>query len=59
MRVFQIEGDWGLENLRLSERPEPVPRDDQILIRMHAAALNARDLIVPNRGYGRATGSCR
>ncbi len=56
MRVFQIEGDWGLENLRLSERPEPVPGDDQILIRMHAAALNARDLIVPKRGYGRATG---
>ena len=56
MRVFQIEGNWGLENLRLSQRPEPVPRDDQILIRMHAASLNARDLIVPNRGYGRATG---
>ena len=56
MRVFQIEGNWGLENLRLSERPEPVPGEDQILIRMHAASLNARDLIVPNRGYGRATG---
>ncbi len=56
MRVFQIEGNWGLENLRLSQRPEPVPRDDQILIRMHAASLNARDLIVPLRGYGRATG---
>jgi NADPH:quinone reductase-like Zn-dependent oxidoreductase len=56
MRVFQIEGDWGLDNLKLSERPDPVPRDDQVLIRMHAASLNARDLIVPNRGYGRATG---
>lgn len=56
MRVFQIEGDWGLANLRLSERPRPVPGPGQVLIRMHMAALNARDLIVPERGYGRATG---
>lgn len=56
MRVFQIEGDWGLGNLRLSTRPKPVPGLGQILIRMRMAALNARDLIVPERGYGRATG---
>ena len=56
MRVFQIEGDWGLANLRLSERPRPQPGPGQVLIRMRMAALNARDLIVPERGYGRATG---
>ncbi|HSG55598.1 MAG TPA: NAD(P)-dependent alcohol dehydrogenase, partial [Paracoccaceae bacterium] len=56
MRVFQIEGDWGMANLRLSDRPKPVPGPGQILIKMHMAALNARDLIVPERGYGRATG---
>lgn len=56
MRVFQIEGDWGFDNLKLSERPEPLPKDRQVVIRMHAASLNARDLIVPVRGYGRATG---
>lgn len=56
MRVFQIEGDWGFDNLRLSERPEPEPGPGQVKVAMRAAALNARDLIVPERGYGRATG---
>ncbi|MGL4637911.1 MAG: zinc-dependent alcohol dehydrogenase family protein [Beijerinckiaceae bacterium] len=56
MRVFQMEGDWGLDHLQLTERADPVPGDRHILIRMHAASLNARDPIVLNRGYGRATG---
>ena len=56
MRVFQIEGGWSFDHLTLSERPQPVPQAGQVLIRMHAASLNARDLIVPLRGYGRATG---
>jgi NADPH:quinone reductase-like Zn-dependent oxidoreductase len=56
MRIFQIEGDWGLANLRQATRPEPEPGPGQVLVRMRMAALNARDLIVPERGYGRATG---
>jgi len=56
MRVFQIEGDWGFDNLKLSERPEPVCGPDQVIVAMRMASLNARDLIVPERGYGRATG---
>ena len=56
MRVFQIEGDWGIDNLKLSERPEPEAGPGEVLVEMRMAALNARDLIVPERGYGRATG---
>jgi len=56
MRVFQIEGDWGFENLRLSDRPTPEPGRGEVLIEMRMASLNSRDLIVPERGYGRATG---
>lgn len=56
MRVFQIAGDWGIDNLNLNEIDEPKPQRKQILITMKAASLNARDLIVPERGYGRATG---
>ena len=56
MRVFQIEGDWGFDNLKLSERPEPTPKSGEVLVQMRLAALNSRDLIVPERGYGRATG---
>ena len=56
MRVFQIEGGWSFDHLKLAERPTPVPQTGQVLLKMHAASLNARDLIVPLRGYGRATG---
>ncbi len=56
MRVFQIEGDWGFDNLKLSERPRPTCGPGQVLVAMRMAALNSRDLIVPERGYGRATG---
>lgn len=56
MRVFQIEGGWSFDHLNLADRPVPVPQAGQVLLRMHAASLNARDLIVPLRGYGRATG---
>lgn len=56
MRVFQIEGDWGFDNLRFAERPEPTCGLGQVVVKMRMASLNARDLIVPERGYGRATG---
>lgn len=56
MRVFQIEGGWSFDHLTLAERRVPVPQAAEVLIRMRAASLNARDLIVPLRGYGRATG---
>lgn len=56
MRVIQIEGGWSFDHLVLAERAVPEPCAGQVLVRMHAASLNARDLIVPLRGYGRATG---
>ena len=51
MRVFQIEGEWGIDHLKLSLRPEPKVRDGQVLVRMRASSLNYRDLVVPERGY--------
>lgn len=56
MRVFQIEGDWGFDHLRLATRPDPKPGPGQVLLKMKAASLNYRDLVVPNRGYGSFTG---
>ncbi len=57
MKVFQIENDWGMDNLRLSSRPDPRPGPGQVLLRMKAASLNYRDLVVPMRGYGSFTGN--
>jgi NADPH:quinone reductase-like Zn-dependent oxidoreductase len=57
MRVFQIQDDWGMDHLRLATRPDPKPGPGQVLLRMKAASLNFRDLIVPGRGYGSYTGN--
>ena len=57
MRVFQIEGEWGMDHLKLSTRPEPVAGPGQVLVRMKASSLNFRDLVVPERGYGSYTGT--
>ena len=57
MRVFQIEGGWGMDHLMLSSRPDPRPGPGEVLLRMKAASLNYRDLVVPDRGYGQYTGT--
>ena len=57
MRVFQIEGDWGMDHLKLSTRPAPKAGPGQVVVRMKASSLNYRDLVVPNRGYGSHTGT--
>jgi NADPH:quinone reductase-like Zn-dependent oxidoreductase len=57
MRVFQIDGAWDFDHLTLGTRPEPRPGPGQLLLRMRAASLNYRDLLVPLRGYGSHTGS--
>lgn len=57
MRVFQIEGDWGLEHLKLSTRPEPKAGPGEVVVEMRASSLNYRDLVVPQRGYGVHTGT--
>ena len=57
MRVFQIENDWGYDNLKVSKRPDPKPAAGQVLLRMKASAINYRDLLVPDRGYGARTGT--
>lgn len=56
MKVFQIQGAWGMAHLQLATRPDPRPGPGQVLLRMRAASLNYRDLLVPDRGYGSFTG---
>ena len=52
MQVFQVEGDWSHENLRIGTRADPRPGPGQVRLRMRASALNYRDLLVPKHGYG-------
>jgi NADPH:quinone reductase-like Zn-dependent oxidoreductase len=57
MKVFQIQDEWSIDNLTLTERPQPEPGPGQVLLKMKAASLNYRDLVVPQRGYGALTGT--
>jgi NADPH:quinone reductase-like Zn-dependent oxidoreductase len=52
MRAFQVTGSFGLENLKLVELPDPRPGPGQVLVRVRAASLNYRDLVVIKGGYG-------
>lgn len=57
MRTYEIHGDWGLANLRLTTRPDPQPGPGEVLLKMQASSLNYRDLVVLEGGYGSFTGS--
>ncbi len=46
MKVFEIQGGFGIDNLKLAERPEPRPGPGQILLKLRAWSLNYRDLML-------------
>lgn len=50
MRVVEI-GEWGLSGLRAVERAEPAPGPGQVAVRMRAASLNYRDLLMLRGHY--------
>ena len=51
MKVYAITDGFGLDNLRLVERPQPDPGPGQVLLKIKAAALNYRDLLVVKGAY--------
>ena len=56
MCVMEIGGAWGLENLRPETRADPTPGPGQVVVRIEAASVNYRDLVMARRGYGRRSG---
>lgn len=52
MKVHQVEEAWSIDHLGVGTRPDPVAGPGQVRLKMRAAALNYRDLLVPQRGYG-------
>jgi NADPH:quinone reductase-like Zn-dependent oxidoreductase len=52
MRVLEIQGAYGLENLKVAERPDPVPGPEEVVVRMRAVSLNYRDLLTVTGMYG-------
>ncbi len=50
MKAFELRG-FGLESLVLTERPEPVPGPFDAVVRVRAASLNYRDLVLIRGTY--------
>ena len=51
MRVVEVRGGFGLDNLKLSDRPDPRPGHGEVLVRVRAASLNYRDLLTVRGEY--------
>ena len=45
MRAVIITRSGGPEVLEVQERPTPIPRAGEILVRVHASAINRADLL--------------
>jgi len=50
MKAYQIE-KFGIENLSVSELEQPSPGESEVLVRLHAASLNYRDLMMVEGTY--------
>lgn len=46
MKAVELEGSFGIDSLRLVDKPDPKPGHGQVLVRMKASSLNYRDLLV-------------
>lgn len=46
MKVYELSGAFGLDNLALTDRPRPEPGPGQVVLRMKAASINYRDVLM-------------
>ena len=53
MKAFQIQSAGGIDALQSIDVPPPQPGAGEVLVRMRAASLNFRDLIITRGGYAR------
>lgn len=52
MKAFELQNNFGLENLKLIERPEPkLQNSNDVLIKIKATSLNFRDYLVVTGKY--------
>ncbi len=53
MKLYCIDKDFGIDQLKLVEKDVPKPGFGQVLVRVKAASLNYRDLLVIGGNYSR------
>jgi NADPH:quinone reductase-like Zn-dependent oxidoreductase len=51
MKAWVIADSFGIESLRIVERPEPQPGPGQVVVAVRAVSLNYRDLLVTRGAY--------
>ena len=51
MRAWEVQGEFGRDHLRLVERDDPRPAAGELLLRMKAASLNYRDVMMVEGRY--------
>ena len=51
MKAWLLDALTGLQNLRLAEAPDPVPKPDEAVLELHYAALNPADRYLAERQY--------
>lgn len=51
MRAMILRNGFGLDSLSIGEQPDPVPGPGQIVMRVRAASLNYRDLLIARGQY--------
>ncbi|MGE0820911.1 MAG: NAD(P)-dependent alcohol dehydrogenase [Candidatus Binatia bacterium] len=50
MNVYEIRDSFGIDNLKLADRPDPTPGHGQIVVRVKAVSLNYRDFMTVKHG---------
>ncbi len=50
MKSYEIN-EFGIDNLTLTEREKPEPKETEVLVKFHAASLNYRDLMMIQGSY--------
>ena len=52
MKCYELQGPSGIDGLTLVDKPVTQPGEGQVLVRLKAATLNYRDLLMIKGGYG-------
>lgn len=51
MRAYEVQGSFGVDSLKIVDRPTPEPAAGQVLIQLRAWSLNFRDLMMVKGQY--------
>src|SRR5690348_12726002 len=51
MKAYEIQGSFGLQHLKLVDRPEPRPGPGEVVVELKASSLNFRDWLTVQGVY--------